>query len=77
MTAEEAERIVSKTRDLAEIVQTLSHVTACPDERDNRVLECAIDGEAELIISGDAHLLDLELFRSVKIKNVSDFLSDF
>jgi predicted nucleic acid-binding protein len=61
-------------RDLAEIVQTKSHVTACQDEMDNRVIECAIDGRAECIVRGDLYLLGLKSFKDVKIMAVSEFL---
>ena len=73
LSEEEAERVVTEMRDLAEIVQTHSRVTVCQDEKDNRVLECAIDGGAECIITGDRHLLELESFQGVKIMTVTDF----
>lgn len=73
----EAERIITAMRNLAEIVRTHSQVTVCHDERDNKVIECAIDGKAECIISGDFHLLGLGSFKGVKIMTVSDFLNDF
>ena len=37
------------------------------DPADNRVLECAIEGKARYIVSGDKHLLRLKEFRGVKI----------
>jgi len=75
LSEEEAERVVTEMRDLAEIAQTHSRVTVCQDEKDNRVLECAIDGRAECIISGDRHLLELKSFQGVKVITVADFLS--
>jgi uncharacterized protein len=70
----EAERIVKATKDLAEIVRTSSHVAACRHEPDNRVLECAIDGKADLVITGDLHLLQLSVFRDIRIISAADFL---
>lgn len=75
LSAGEAEQIVTAMRDLAEIIQTHSRVVVCQDEKDNRVLECAIDGGAECIITGDRHLLELQSFQGVKIMTVTDFLS--
>jgi hypothetical protein len=49
-------------------------VSICKDERDNRVLECAKDGDADYIISGDGHLLELESFKKVRILQVNEFL---
>ena len=44
------------------------------DPADNRVLECAVSAGAELIISGDSHLLNLEKFRSISIISPTQFL---
>jgi putative PIN family toxin of toxin-antitoxin system len=75
LSEEEAEHVVNRIRSLAEIVRTHSFVKICRDEQDNRVLECAIDGGADWIISGDAHLLELQSFQGVRIGTVGDFLS--
>lgn len=74
LSAEEAERVVEEIRGVAEIIQTHSRITVCKDEMDNRVIECAVDGGAECIISGDMHLLELKLFKGVNIITVSEFL---
>jgi len=74
LSPEEAERIIIKLRELAEIVQTHTRVTACKDENDNMVLECAIDGDAECIVTGDLHLLKLNPFKDIRIMTVADFL---
>ena len=38
------------------------------DEPDNRILECAVEGEAHYIVSGDKrHLLPLKEYRGIKI----------
>ena len=60
--------------DMAEIVKVHSRVSVCRHEQDNRLLECAIDGLADYIITGDLHLLDLGSFQGVKIVTVTDFL---
>lgn len=39
------------------------------DKNDNRVLECAIAGKADYIVSGDAHLLKLKKHSKVNIVN--------
>jgi hypothetical protein len=44
------------------------------DPDDERVLACAIDGRADVVVSGDKHLLDLHTFREIPIVNVHDFL---
>jgi len=45
------------------------------DEKDNRVLECALEGKADYIISGDKrHLLPLKEFQTVRIVDPAGFL---
>lgn len=46
-----------------------------PDWADNRVLECAVAGEASYIITGDAHLLQLKEYRGIVILTPVEFLT--
>jgi len=50
---------------------TIRAVSADPD--DNRILECAVDGKADLIVSNDHHLLGLEAYRGIPIIAGVDF----
>ncbi len=45
------------------------------DPEDNRYLECAVEGQADFIISGDHHLTDLKTFRGIKIVDPVTFLN--
>jgi uncharacterized protein len=45
------------------------------DESDNRYLECAIDGEASYVVTGDAHLLALQEYQGVVILPPTGFLA--
>jgi len=77
LSEEDADRIVIAMRELAVVVKIGSHVSVCQDENDNRVLECALDGNADCIITGDFHLLQLGSFQKINIMTVSDFLDYF
>ena len=44
------------------------------DPRDEMILACALDGEADVIVSGDHHLIDLESFRDIPIMTARQFL---
>lgn len=44
------------------------------DPADDRVLECAVAGGADYIVSGDHHLLDLKNYRGIVILNPAAFL---
>ena len=43
------------------------------DPSDNYILETAINGNAEVIITGDKHLLSIEFFREIRICQAKDF----
>lgn len=44
------------------------------DPADNKILECALEGKSEYIISGDRHLLNLGEYEGIKILRAADFL---
>lgn len=52
-------------------------ITDCRDPKDNKFLELAVSGNADLIISGDDDLLVLNPFRGIPIKKPQDFLELF
>ena len=45
------------------------------DPSDNKILSCAVEGQANFIISGDRHLTDLKEFQGIMIVNPTTFLS--
>ena len=45
------------------------------DPTDNRFIECAISCNAEYIVSGDKHLLELHGYKGIKIVSCSEFLT--
>jgi putative PIN family toxin of toxin-antitoxin system len=45
-------------------------------EDDNRILECAVEGKCDYIISGDEHhILPLRKYKGIKILRASEFLN--
>lgn len=52
-------------------LDTLAH------EPDNRILECAFESKANLIISGDKHLRQLKSYEGIAIITVPDLLHSF
>ena len=64
-------------RKLARVVHPNEHlevVKADPD--DNRILECAVEAGAEIIVSGDRHLLEMGVFRGIRIMTPAAFLAE-
>ena len=47
----------------------------CRDEKDNFILETALKGNADIIITGDKDLLDLNPYKGIKIINYREFES--
>jgi putative PIN family toxin of toxin-antitoxin system len=71
--------ILEEIKSVSEIIEVSSHISVLsyPDD-DNRVLECAIDGRAEFIITGDTrHLLPLKEFQGIKIISPLEFVKRF
>jgi putative PIN family toxin of toxin-antitoxin system len=58
----------------AEPVQITERIEACRDPTDDKFLELAINGAADLILSGDADLLVLNPFRGIPIVTPAMFL---
>ena len=44
------------------------------DPADNKFIECAVAADAECIISGDRHLLNLKVFKGIRILPPTEFL---
>lgn len=60
-----------------EVVKVRSRVSLPVHPEDGKFLECALDGKAHAVISGDAHLLDLKQFKRVPVLTPRAFLEEF
>jgi putative PIN family toxin of toxin-antitoxin system len=58
---------------LVEPTERLSVVLDDPD--DDKILEAAVTGEAEFIVSGDQHLLQLKTFRGIRVASPALFVA--
>ena len=67
-------RAVKSISRVAEVVKTVPHLDVERDATDNRILECAEKAAANLIVTGDRHLLKLRRFGTTGIVKVSTFL---
>jgi uncharacterized protein len=48
-----------------------------PDPDDDKIVETAVAGDADCIVSGDRHLLDLQGFAGLSILTAREFLRQF
>jgi len=57
-----------------EAVTPVRSITACRDPKDNKFLEVAVAGQADVLVSGDEDLLVLHPFEGVPILQPFEFL---
>lgn len=72
---DERTRFVALMMSLSEVVdlpETIPRV--CRDPDDDRVIACAVVGNADVIVSGDEHLLNLEQVGDMLILTTAQFL---
>ena len=60
--------------ELGELVKPVQQVRVLRDEPDNRILECAVFSNADLIVTGDKEMLRLKEYMGVKIASLRDYL---
>ena len=58
----------------AELVSITEPIVACRDPKDDKFLELAVNGGADVIVSGDADLLVLNPFRGIAIISPAVFV---
>ena len=67
-------RLVAEYMNACKKVVISLPIRACRDPRDDKFLEVAVHGQADLILTGDADLLDLHPFRGVSILTPAAYL---
>ena len=68
---------VTNLLDFTHLVNPAQNLDVIPeDPSDNRILECAVEGNAICVISGDRHLLNLKEFRGIRLVTASQFLDE-
>lgn len=72
----EARAWITRLLELAELVTIIERVVTCRDPTDDKFLEVAVNGGADLLLSGDKDLLVLNPFRGIPIVTPTGFLDD-
>ena len=72
---EDREALVDRLAPIVETVEIVLRVRECRDSCDDKFLEVAANGAADVLITGDADLLALHPFRGVRILRPSEYLS--
>ncbi|MCL6106099.1 MAG: putative toxin-antitoxin system toxin component, PIN family [Actinobacteria bacterium] len=71
---ERAAQLLVKWGDVVSTKKSISAISPERDDSDNRILECAVKAQADLIVSGDSDLLDLKEYEGIKIMTPAQFL---
>jgi uncharacterized protein len=76
LSAEDAGRVRAKLESAALLVKpNLALQVIIDDPDDDRVLECAVAGEVDYIVSGDRHLLKLGSYQGISIVTAREFMN--
>lgn len=69
------EELLGRLAPIVEIVEVVQQVRACRDPKDDQFLEAAVNGRADVVITGDADLLALDPFRGIAIVTPAAYLA--
>lgn len=73
---EEIEPIIRDLIKISKLVEVRTQIQIIKDDpTDNIFLALAMDGQADVIVSGDHHLLDLDEFKGIPIIPIRKFLA--
>jgi len=76
--ARDAEQLAHTAVFLASVavmIKPARRLRVLEDDADNRILECAVGGRADAIVTGDQALLALGTYRGVRILSLRDYLA--
>ena len=72
--AEELAHVAVFLTELAVVVAPKRRLRVVKDEPDNRILECAVEGRVESIVTGDKALLVLKRYEKIYLLTLREYL---
>ncbi len=60
--------------ELGELVKPTRKVNIFKDDPDNRILECAIHGKADVLVTGDKEMLRLREYEQIRIMSLKEYV---
>ena len=73
---EELSRTAVFLSELGELVIPREKLAVLDDEPDNRILECAVKGHSDVIVTGDRAMLNLKKYGGIRILSLRQFLDE-
>ncbi len=74
---EDIKRVIKLISRVATVSKPATRLNVLRDLPDNRILECAVEAGADLVVTGDRHLLNLKRFQGISIIRLADFVRMF
>jgi putative PIN family toxin of toxin-antitoxin system len=74
VSRERRDALLLRLAPLVEIVDVLQTIRASRDPKDDKFLEAAVNGRADVLVSGDGDLLELSPFRGMRILTPAAYL---
>lgn len=71
---EELAHVAVYLTEIGTTVYPKQKVSVLEDEPDNRILECALAGQADIVVTGDRAMLALAEYKGVKIITLAEYL---
>jgi putative PIN family toxin of toxin-antitoxin system len=71
---EELSRVAVVLGEMGRIVEPSRRLSVLRDEPDNRILECAVEGNAEAIVTGDKAMLAIGEYEGIRLVTLADYL---
>jgi|WetSurMetagenome_2_1015567.scaffolds.fasta_scaffold13764_6 putative PIN family toxin of toxin-antitoxin system len=71
---EELSRVAVLLSEAAEMVKPRRRLIVLADEPDNRILECALAGRADGVVTGDKAMLFLKSFQGIALLSLDKYL---
>jgi len=71
---EELSRVAVVLGEMGEIVNPSRRLTVFRDEPDNRILECAVEGKADVIVTGDKAMLAIGEYGGIRLITLAEYL---
>jgi putative PIN family toxin of toxin-antitoxin system len=74
VSREDRQQFLRLLGGVVRVVPITQRITACRDPKDDKFLDVALNGEAQIIVTGDRDLLELHPFHGIEILRPADFL---
>jgi putative PIN family toxin of toxin-antitoxin system len=72
---ERRDALLERIASIVEIIDVLQRIRASRDPNDDKFLEAAVNGRADVLVTGDKDLLELNPFRGIVIASPADYLA--